>query len=127
MKLLLDTHAFLWLDAGSDQIPARVVEVIEANENSVYLSVASLWEIQIKAASGKLQLERPLAEVIRQQISVGFHILPVMARHVLALQELPGHHRDPFDRLLIAQAIRDDLTLISCDPQIGRYSVPTLW
>jgi PIN domain nuclease of toxin-antitoxin system len=127
MKLLLDTHAFLWLDAGSDRIPDHVVDIIEATENRVYLSVASLWEIQIKAASGKLQLERPLAEVVRQQVSVGFHVLPVTARHVFALQELPNHHRDPFDRILIAQAARDELTLVTADPQITRYPVPTLW
>lgn len=127
MRLLLDTHAFLWMDARSSRLPAAAVEAIDAPDATVFLSVASVWEIQIKSSGGRLRLDRPLDEIIRAQRDAGLRILPVMLRHVFALDHLPDHHRDPFDRLLIAQAIRDRMTLVTCDPQIARYPVPTLW
>jgi PIN domain nuclease of toxin-antitoxin system len=127
VKLLLDTHAFLWMDARSARIPAAVAQAVKDPTNDVFLSVASLWELQIKVSIGKLHLDRSLQEIVRDQRSVGLRILPIKLRHVYALDGLPGHHRDPFDRLLVAQAIRDGLTLVTADPQIARYSVPTLW
>ena len=127
MRLLLDTHAFLWMDAESSRLPAAVVDAIDTPGAIVFLSVASVWEIQIKSAAGKLDLGRPLDEIIRTQREAGLHILPVTLRHVFALDGLPDHHRDPFDRLLVAQAIEGRLTFVTCDPQIARYAVSTLW
>ena len=129
MKLLLETHAFIWMDDdASGRLSEAARDAIADGSNSLFVSVASIWELQIKTASGKLGLNRSLKElVIDQGEHNGVELLPIRSRHVFMLDWLPDHHRDPFDRMLIAQAVRDDLTLVTCDPQIARYPVPTLW
>jgi PIN domain nuclease of toxin-antitoxin system len=129
LKLLLDTHAFLWMgDDEAGRVSDAAVEAVADIGNQLFLSVASIWEMQIKVASGKLKLNRPLKEmVLDHRDSNGVEILAIRSRHVFMLDWIPDHHRDPFDRMLIAQAARDDLTLVTCDPQIARYPVTTLW
>jgi PIN domain nuclease of toxin-antitoxin system len=128
MKVLLDTHAFIWWDSGPTKLSPQARAACEDRANVVLLSVASAWEMQIKLQLGKLDLRLPLAEVIAsQQQSNDIQVLPVALGHVLALQDLPAYHKDPFDRLLIAQANVEQAVLISHDPVFAHYAVKVLW
>jgi PIN domain nuclease of toxin-antitoxin system len=128
MKLLFDTHAFIWWDSDPAKLSARVVHLCQDQSNTLVLSVASVWEMQIKSQLGKLTLSAPLAELIENQMETnGFEILPISHDHVLQLQNLPRHHKDPFDRLLIAQAILENAVLLSNDPEIHKYPVEWRW
>lgn len=128
MKLLLDTHTFIWWDSELAKLSPRVLALCQDRQNALVLSVASVWEMQIKLQLGKLKLTLPLAELIESQRQTNnLEILPVMLLHVLALQHLPVHHKDPFDRLLIAQANVEDVVLVSNDPAFPRYAVKVLW
>jgi PIN domain nuclease of toxin-antitoxin system len=128
MKVLLDTHAFIWWDSDPTKLSPQARAACQDRANVVLLSVASAWEMQIKLQLGKLNLYLPLAEVIAsQQQTNDVQILPVALEHVLALQNLPAHHRDPFDRLLIAQANVEEAVLISHDPVFAHYPVKVLW
>lgn len=128
MKLLLDTHTFIWWDSEPAKLSPQALALCQDRQNAVVLSVASVWEMQIKLQLGKLQLTLPLAELIESQRQTNhLEILPVMLPHVLALQHLPAHHKDPFDRLLIAQATVEDAVLVSNDPAFPQYAVKVLW
>ncbi|HEY5870402.1 MAG TPA: type II toxin-antitoxin system VapC family toxin [Candidatus Tectomicrobia bacterium] len=128
MKVLLDTHAFIWWDSTPDKLSPRARAACHDRTNFLLFSVASAWEIQIKLQLGKLYLRLPLAEVIvGQQQTNNLQVLPVALSHVFALQSLPAHHKDPFDRLLIAQANAEEATLISHDPVFAHYPVKVLW
>jgi PIN domain nuclease of toxin-antitoxin system len=106
MRVLLDTHAFIWWDAAPERLGAQARQVCFAPANQLILSVASLWEMQVKLMLGKLLFRKPLREIISEQVRQnGLVILPAEMEHVLKLDELPSHHKDPFDRLLIAQAL----------------------
>ena len=96
-------------------------------EHTLYISVASIWEIQIKFQLGKMRLHKPLAEIIRQEQENGIEILPIEPAHIFALDSLPNHHKDPFDRLLVAQAIVEEAVLLSADPLIQQYPVKVEW
>lgn len=128
MRYLLDTNAFLWWDTRSDRLPKHIFEIISDPATTIQISMVSLWEIQIKHQLGKLDLSKPLEQIVREQREKnGFRLLTIDLPHVLALSTLPDHHRDPFDRLLIAQAMIEHLTLITNDAQIARYPVQTVW
>lgn len=128
MKLLLDTHTFIWWDSEPSKLPPRVLALCQDRQNDLWFSVASIWEMQIKLQLGKLQLTLPLKEIIgSQQRTNGIELLPITFEHVLALESLPAHHKDPFDRLLVAQAIVEDALLVSADPNIARYAVRVVW
>lgn len=128
MKLLLDTHAFIWWYNEPDRLPQQVLSACQDTSNSLVLSVASVWEMQIKSQLGKLRLNAPLTEIIRhQQEQNQLQILPITLPAVFALSDLPMHHRDPFDRLLIAQAKVDQLQLVSNDGQFQHYPVSIFW
>lgn len=128
MKLLLDTHAFLWWDADADRLPATLLEVLQNPTHELMLSVVSVWEMQIKAVLGKLELQTPLEILVHEQRSKnGLIVLPVYLEHVLVLEQLANHHKDPFDRLLVAQAKAEALTLISKDDVLSHYDVEVLW
>lgn len=128
MNCLLDTHVFIWADSNPQKLSAKVAALLQDRSNRLYLSVASIWEIQIKHQSGKLDLSMPLIDIItRQQQDNDIQLLPVNLVHVLTLDSLPDHHKDPFDRILIAQAQAEGLTLLSHDPQIAKYSVSIIW
>ena len=128
MRLLLDTHAFIWLDNASTRLTQRVRSAIEDADNSLLLSMVSVWEIQIKVQLGRLNIPNGVANLIqRQQESNGVELLPITIPHVLALGELSFHHGDPFDRLLISQARVEDIILVTKDDNISKYPVDLLW
>ena len=127
MKLLLDTHIFIWWADHPEKLSQAALSAQEVEANELLLSVASVWEIQIKIRLGKLKLSLPLKELVEsQQETNDLKILPVVLTHVLALDALPFHHKDLFDRLLIAQSIEEDATLVSADSQFSAYSVKLL-
>jgi len=127
MRLLLDTHAFMWWDSASSRLPAQVRALCHDPATTLLLSVASVWEIQIKLQVGKLNLDRPLAEILTHQVQANqLQVLPVTVEHVIA-QQLPSVHRDPFDRLLVAVARVENATLASGDGIFSRYPVPLIW
>ena len=126
-RLLLDTHTFLWWDGAPARLSATILALCSDPSVVLYLSLVSLWEIQIKSSLGKLPLALPLAEILRDQQAAGLQLLPITPAHIFALDALPPHHRDPFDRLLIAQALAEDLTLASADSLFAPYAVPVLW
>lgn len=128
MRLLLDTHAFIWWASESEKLSPRVTLLLSDPENDLFLSTASIWEMQIKFQLGKLTRQEPLADSIKkQQAENSLHILSVALEHVLALEGLPMHHKDPFDRMLVAQAKVEDLVLVTHDSQLGKYPIKTLW
>lgn len=128
MKLLLDTHAFIWWSSEAAKLSPRARACCEDDNNRLILSVASVWEIQIKVQAGKLQLKAPLRTLIgRQQQNNDLQILPVAIEHVFALDALSLHHKDPFDRILIAQANIDELFIISKDEIFSSYPVKLIW
>ena len=128
MKLLLDTHTFLWLDSCPEKLSHTAMAACEDPANQLYLSVVSAWEIQIKRQIGCLQLDVPLDQMIQaQQAANDLRILPVELPHIYVLDELPLHHHDPFDRLLIAQAKAEQAWLVSIDSQFEPYPVPVIW
>lgn len=128
MKLLLDTHAFIWWASEPDKLPRKILELFEKIENSLVLSVSSVWEMQIKMQLGKLDLDMPIKELIEsQQQANALQILPVKLRHVFELTNLPPLHNDPFDRILIAQANAEGLTIVSKDQKFSDYPVTIIW
>lgn len=128
MKLLLDTHAFIWWDRDTAKLPAATLNRLQSPENQVLLSLTSLWEIQIKLQLGKLTLRGNLANIVGQQQAEGnITLLPIEFSHILDLEQLPQHHRDPFDRLLISQSRVEDATIVSRDPIFQRYDCQLLW
>lgn len=127
MKYLLDTGVWLWTLFDPDRLSSKAREVIAGTGQEVFLSAASAWEIAIKSGSGKLRLpEAPATYVPRRMAEQGIRPLEVSQRHALAVSSLPPHHRDPFDRLLVAQANLEDMILVSSDRIFDRYSVHLL-
>ena len=128
MKILLDTHTFLWWTLEPGKLSQPVLTTCQDKENLILFSVASAWEMQIKLQSGKLKINLPLVEVIDCQCRANnIEVLPVALAHVLALQSLPLHHQDPFDRLLIAQAKVENAVLVSKDAVLAQYAVQLFW
>jgi PIN domain nuclease of toxin-antitoxin system len=128
MRLLLDTQAFLWFVTGDARLSQQARQAIEDDQNEVFLSIASAWEMAIKHSLGKLVLTQPfevlMARAIREN---GLRLLPVELAHTAAAGDLPFHHRDPFDRMLIAQAQVGDLPAISADASFDAYGVRRIW
>ena len=128
MELLFDTHAFIWWDGDQSKLSAVVLDACRSPANSLHLSLASVWELQIKMQLGKLALRLPLVDVLRdQQQQNGLVLEPVTLEDILALAALPTLHRDPFDRLIIAQSNRRGFHLVTHDPELARYPVAVLW
>jgi PIN domain nuclease of toxin-antitoxin system len=127
MRLLLDTQVFIWWDSEPQKLSPRIRAQCENPGNFLSLSIASVWEMQIKLQLGKLDLDRPLADIIEDHRERNFlALLPIDLPHVLALQDLPPHHKDPFDRLIIAQARTEQLTIVSADAIFSHYPVNVL-
>ncbi len=127
MKLLLDTHIFLWLNSDPEKLSSYIRDICINPENQLHLSLVSPWEIQIKQQLGKLRLHRELSDMVETQVEQNeLNILPIKLEHIYALNNLPYRHKDPFDRLLIAQAGIESMTLVTMDKKIEQYDVETL-
>ena len=127
MAFILDTHAFLWFVAGDKQLPESVKSKIFDINESCFLSVASLWEITIKYQIGKLTLGLSLEELFEYADRNRIEIIQITYEHLLTLSKLPGHHNDPFDRIIISQSISEDLTLLSRDRVFKKYKIKQQW
>ena len=128
MKLLLDTSAFLWWISDHASLSQRARDLIGDGNHEVWFSAVSSWEIVIKAGLGRLRLPENAERFLPKQIGAnGFQVLPIHLRHTLRVARLPPLHRDPFDRLLIAQAILEGFTILSADQQLSRYPVAVEW
>lgn len=127
-RLLLDTHVFLWWVNDAPQLSDAARLAIADTGHTCFLSVASCWEIAIKSSLGKLRLAIPVERFVSEQLALnGFTLLPISLRHAAKVEKLPFHHRDPFDRLLVAQALIDKLTIVSADSIFSDYGVKRLW
>ena len=127
-RLLLDTHTFLWWVNDAPELTAAARRAIADANNVCYLSLSSCWEMAIKSSLGKLRLARPVERFVTEQITAnGFTLLNIELRHMAKIEKLPFHHRDPFDRLLIAQAMTEKLTIVSADSVFADYGVKVLW
>ena len=128
MKALLDTSAFLWFIAGSERLSVKARNYIADFNNELILSVASLWEIAIKTSLNKLELLRPFDQLIPSQLEENaIEVLPIDLDHLSNIINLPFHHRDPFDRLIIAQGITEKIPVITSDSAFQKYPVNIIW
>jgi PIN domain nuclease of toxin-antitoxin system len=128
MTLLLDTHALLWFLTDDPRLGVRARRSIEDPANLAYVSAVSLWEVALKSALGKLKLPAPYADIFPYQLEQnGFGVLPITSGHCTRLLALPFHHRDPFDRLLLAQAEVEGMCLVTDDAQLDQYGVSLVW
>ena len=128
MHLLLDTHAFLWWTDSNPALSSVARHAIGDEANDCFLSIASCWEMAIKVSLGKLRLSQSVERFVAEQIAAnGFQLLPVDFKHAAAVESLPFHHRDPFDRLLVSQSLAENLVLVTGDPLLSKYGVSVLW
>ena len=128
MELLLDTHVLIWSAVTPEKLSERVRDLLIDTSNSIVFSIASVWEMQIKIQLGKLRLNSSLVNLIEsQQRTNNLQILPIALDHIWALANLSDHHRDPFDRLLIAQSIVEQMPILSVDSALDAYQVQRLW
>ncbi|MBR8835797.1 MAG: type II toxin-antitoxin system VapC family toxin [Stigonema ocellatum SAG 48.90 = DSM 106950] len=128
MKLLLDTHVLIWSAGTPEKLSQRVRDLLIDTSNSIVLSIASIWEMQIKIQLGKLRLNSSLINLIEsQQRTNNLQLLPIELDHIWALANLSDHHRDPFDRLLIAQSIVEQMPILSVDSALDAYQIQRLW
>jgi PIN domain nuclease of toxin-antitoxin system len=126
VSVLLDTQAFLWWVTDDPKLSRRALRTI-AREPCL-VSAASCWEMAIKASLGKLEIPRPVDRFLQEQLEVnGFALLPISLAHVAAVADLPFHHRDPFDRLIAAQALEEEMAVVSSDPVFRKYRVKRIW
>ena len=128
MRLLLDTHTFLWFAAGSSRLSPIARRHIEDPSHEVLLSIVSLWEMAVKISLGRLDLGEPMVEFVEKQVALSsIELLEIRPRHVYMTAELRFHHRDPFDRLLAAQCVVEGLDLVSADGVFEEYGVRRVW
>ena len=128
MELLLDTHSLLWFIAGDKKLSKHAKSLITDINNRTLVSVVSLWEIVIKVGKGKLILSRPFEELLPEQLALNdIERLPIKLEHLFVLAQLPLHHGDPFDRMIIAQAIAENLPIVSKDSLFDEYPVQIIW
>jgi PIN domain nuclease of toxin-antitoxin system len=128
MNLLLDTHAFLWWCSAPNRLSATALAACQDRNNSLSTSVVSAWEIQIKVQLGKLAIPSALEDLLQHQQQVNnMQVLPVLLPHVYALATLPPHHKDPFDRLIVAQAAVENMMIVSADSKLVQYPVIVVW
>ena len=128
MRILLDTHAIVWWATGDERVSRKARVALADPTTEVFISIASAWEIQIKATLQKLTLHESVDTLYRNLIiDQGFRIIGVELKDIDLLSKLPPHHRDPFDRMLVAQALRGNFTLVTKDSIVSSYGAPTLW
>jgi PIN domain nuclease of toxin-antitoxin system len=128
VRLLLDTHCWLWAMCSPERINLKVRKILENPETELYLSAASVWEASIKQALGKLKVPEPLDKYFATRMrEERVYELAISVRHAARVGELPHHHRDPFDRILIAQAQCESLPIVTADPAFKKYDVKSIW
>jgi len=128
MNILLDTHVFLWLRSSPEKIPEKLLSAYHDLNNDFFISLASIWEIQIKQQLGKLEIDLPLRDLIEQQrMNNGLQILSIEAEHIFALKDLPFYHKDPFDRMILVQSKLENLKLASSDNVFVDYGMELFW
>ena len=127
MNLLLDTHTLIWFITDNDKLSSLAKQNIENKQNNCFVSIASFWEIGIKHSLGRLDLNSDLSKIFKIIEATEFDILPITVNQILLNSKLEYHHQDPFDRIIIAQAISENLTIISKDSQFDKYNVPIIW
>jgi PIN domain nuclease of toxin-antitoxin system len=128
MRALLDTHTFLWWVTNQPQLSPDVRAILSDRNHQIFFSVASGWEITIKAQLGRLELPNQLEYFIANQLAINsFQVLPIELKHALQIYHLPNHHKDPFDRILVAQSQVEDLPLLSVDKKISQYEIRMIW
>lgn len=130
MRYLLDTHVLIWFDSSPEKLSKKVLDILLNENNDLYISHVSLWEMQIKSQLGKLTLESSLQDLVGSQQRInGLKILNIQAEHIYALESLASYHRDPFDRLLIAQSMIERLAFLTADEKIHQYqnNIECLW
>jgi PIN domain nuclease of toxin-antitoxin system len=128
MKLLLDTHTFIWWTISVARLSSQALSLLQDRQNALFLSLTSLWEMQLKIQLGKLHFNSPLSQIVEEQQRInGLRLLAITPQHIYALGQLPFHHKDPFDRLLIAQAVTETLPLVSADPALAAYQAQIIW
>lgn len=128
MKLLLDTHAFLWFIEGNQNLGLTAKNAIESSTNQRYLSIASLWEIAIKVSIGKLEIGMTLTELVNRQVyGNAIDLLEIQSQHLDTLAALPFHHKDPFDRLILSQGLTENIAIITKDGLFANYPVTLIW
>ena len=127
MKYLIDTHTLIWYVEDSPRLPSKAGKIIDCNENQKYLCSISLLEIAIKVSKGKLTLSVPFEEFLDKVENADLELLQIEDKYLKKLVDLPFHHKDPFDRLMIATALAENLTIITADGDIHKYDVPWIW
>ena len=128
MKLLLDTHTFLWFIGGNINLNSNAQKIIENRENQRFLSVASLWEMSIKVSIGKLNLALSFPDLVKREIyGNAIELLEILPTHLDVLAKLPFHHKDPFDRLIISQSIVERMAIVTKDKAFESYPVEVIW
>ncbi|HEY9813305.1 MAG TPA: type II toxin-antitoxin system VapC family toxin [Candidatus Sericytochromatia bacterium] len=128
MRLLLDTHTFLWFIAGSLNLSDTARNLIQEQENQKFLSIAGLWEMSIKASIGKLEVGMTLTELVKREVyGNAIDLLEIRPEHLDELAKLPFHHKDPFDRLMISQSLVENIPIVSRDSAYRSYPVHLLW
>jgi PIN domain nuclease of toxin-antitoxin system len=127
VRALVDTHVLLWFASGDRRLSAAARAFIEADDAEPVISAACVWEMAVKAGLGKLDLPMPVDDYVAAQVARGYRTLSVTAAHAAAVEELPWHHRDPFDRMLVAQALLERVPIATRDPVFKRYGVTTIW
>ncbi len=128
MNILIDTHVFIWWDSEPGKLSKRAFELCVDPDNTLILSTASLWEIQIKSQLGKIQLDKPLEEIVHEQkVANNLQTLPIADRHVYEIGNLPLIHKDPFDRIIVAQAKSEGFKLITHDNKLREYRIHIEW
>jgi PIN domain nuclease of toxin-antitoxin system len=127
MNLLLDTHTLIWLLEGDSQLSLPALKLIEQPQNRLFVSMATLWEMGIKISLGKLAVTKSLADIHQGILNNGIDIIPVSFPHILRVSRLPFHHKDPFDRIIISQAMEENLVIISKDGHFVAYTPNVFW
>lgn len=128
MRVLFDTHAILWIISGDKRLSRQAKEVFLSNVNHLFFSMVSFWEITIKTSLGKLELAKNWTKTIPEELRINaVQPITIKTEHCEQLANLPFHHRDPFDRMLIAQAQSEDLVIVSCDEYFKRYDLKVIW
>ena len=127
MKILLDTHAFIWFVEDDSQLTDSTKRIIEKHTNEIYLSIASIWEIAIKMQLKKIDIKKTIEEIIDLVPLNGFELLPILPEHIIKLTTLDFHHRDPFDRIIISQGLAENQEIVSRDKIFDDYGVKRIW